>query len=209
MIFCLLPILTSNMIKRITTTTLPTKYGEFVLHLYNELNTGKEHLALVCGDVANYQKNIPTRIHSACLTGEVFGSLRCDCQEQLRKSMEILQQERIGVLIYLNQEGRGIGLTNKIKAYALQDQGLDTAQANEKLGYQVDARDYAAAALILKDLGVKQVLLLTNNPQKIRDLKKHGFSVKRQALWLTGNSHNYSYIMTKKIKMGHLLDDNQ
>lgn len=189
------------MVKRITTTILPTNYGEFTLHLYNETNTGKEHLALVCGDLT--RQPILTRIHSACLTGDVFGSLRCDCQQQLQQTLQILQTQG-GVLIYLNQEGRGVGLTNKIKAYALQDQGLDTVQANEKLGFRADERDFKVAAHILKDLGISQIELLTNHPQKISDLANNGIKVSRKSLWVEENSYNHDYLQTKKNKLGHL-----
>ncbi|NQU83782.1 MAG: GTP cyclohydrolase II [Parcubacteria group bacterium] len=192
-------------IKKITTTPLPTKYGNFKLYLYNETKSGKEHLALVCGNLdKNNNKYIPTRIHSACLTGEVFGSLRCDCQEQLNKSMKILQKNNCGVLIYLNQEGRGIGLTNKIKAYALQDKGLDTAEANEKLGFAADERNFDIAAQILKDLNIKKVKLMTNHPRKIADLEKAGIKVQRKSLWVGCHDYNHDYLIVKREKLGHL-----
>ncbi|MFH1292021.1 MAG: GTP cyclohydrolase II [bacterium] len=191
------------MLKKIITTSLPTRYGDFELHLYHD-NLEKEYLALVCGDLKDIQKPILTRIHSACLTGEVFGSLRCDCQEQLHESMQKIQDNSSGVLIYLNQEGRGIGLTNKIKAYALQSQGLDTVEANEKLGFKPDERDFMVAGEILKDLGVEHVKLMTNHPQKIADLEKKGIKVERQKLWVGKNKNNQKYLLTKQIKMGHL-----
>lgn len=180
---------------------MPTKYGDFILLLYNETDAGREHLALVSGDLKD--KPIQARIHSACLTGDVFGSRRCDCQAQLHKAMRILAKKG-GVLIYLNQEGRGIGLTNKIKAYALQDQGLDTAEANKKLGFQIDERDFSIAAHILKDLGIKEVKLLTNHPRKIKDLKNNGIKVVRESFWVKENKYNHGYLRTKKNKLGHL-----
>ena len=192
------------MTERITSTALPTKYGKFKLYLYNETGSGKEHLALVCGDISNSNQPIPARIHSSCLTGDVFGSLRCDCQEQLHRSMELFQKWQCGVLIYLEQEGRGIGLTNKIKAYVLQDQGLDTVEANEKLGFAPDERDFGVAAYILKDLNINCVRLLTNHPLKIAELEKAGIRVNREPFWVKENKYNHNYLTTKQNKMGHL-----
>mgnify|MGYP001615925178 FL=1 len=150
-------------------------------------------------------KPVLVRLHSACATGEIFGSLRCDCQAQLHKAFKAIGQAKTGVLIYLNQEGRGIGLVNKIKAYVLQDKGLDTAQANEQLGFAKDERNYAIAAHILKDLNITQIILLTNNPAKIKDLEKFGLEVKRKALQTKPTKYNRYYLATKRKKLGHIL----
>lgn len=191
-------------IKMIAETWLPTQYGKFRLYLYNEKPGKKEHAVLVLGAIKGKNKPIPTRIHSACLTGDVFGSLRCDCRAQLHKAFKIIKKTGLGVIIYLDQEGRGIGLTNKIKTYVLQDHGLDTAEANKKIGFKVDERNFAAAVAILKDLGVKYIQLMTNNPQKIVAVERSGIKVKRTAFWIGDNAFNHHYLLTKKNKMGHL-----
>ncbi len=192
------------MIKLITKTFLPTKYGKFKLYLYNQNHPRQEHLALVFGNIAKSKKSVLTRIHSACLTGDVFGSRRCDCNGQLHLALKKIKIRGAGVIIYLDQEGRGIGLSNKIKAYALQDRGLDTVEANVRLGFKPDERDFGAAADILKNLEVKEIELLTNSPQKISDLKKHGLRVTRARFWIKNNPHNSRYLKIKQTKMDHL-----
>ncbi len=182
---------------------LPTQYGDFRILVYNVNNL--DHVALVLGDVASTQP-VLVRIHSQCLTGDVFGSKRCDCREQLTLSFENLFQAGRGIIVYLNQEGRGIGLLNKIKAYALQDQGLDTVTANEYLGLPVDGRDYKVAVKILKHLKVKTINLLTNNPDKIKALQKTGIVVaSRIPLEVKPNPKNYQYLLTKKQRLSHLI----
>lgn len=188
----------------IAKTQLPTKYGKFKLYLYNEKPGKKEHAVLVLGAIKGKNKPIPTRIHSACLTGDVFGSLRCDCHAQLHKAFKIIKKTGYGIIIYLDQEGRGIGLTNKIKTYVLQDQGLDTAEANERIGFKADERNFAAAVDILKDLRVKYAQMLTNNPQKIAAAERACIKIKRMAFWIDDNTFNHRYLLTKKNKMGHL-----
>lgn len=191
-------------IERVASTTLPTKYGIFQMHVYVDAE-GKEHVALTVGDVGDGQAAL-ARIHSECLTGDVFGSQRCDCGEQLEQSLASLQAEGRGVLIYLRQEGRGIGLANKIRAYALQDGGLDTVDANRALGLPDDPRDYRPAAEILRDLGVAAVTLITNNPRKIDGLAAHGVRVVgRRAALVAPNRHNGPYLAAKRARMGHLL----
>lgn len=186
--------------------TLPTPYGPFRIFAYRDNFTGRDHLALVRGEVQGSPPPL-VRIHSECLTGDVFGSQRCDCGPQLEKALELIATEGRGVIIYLRQEGRGIGLCNKVRAYALQDQGLDTVEANLQLGFPPDARDYAVAALILKDLGIRQVRLMTNNPQKVNDLEHHGISVnERIPLVIPPTVHNWRYLHAKREKLGHLLD---
>jgi GTP cyclohydrolase II len=191
-------------VERVASTTLPTKYGPFQLFVYADAE-GKEHAALTVGAIADGRPAL-ARIHSECLTGDVFGSHRCDCGEQLELTLASLQAEGRGVLIYLRQEGRGIGLANKIRAYALQDEGLDTVDANRALGLPDDMRDYRAAAEILRDLGVAAVALVTNNPLKIDGLEAHGVRVvERRASLVPPNSHNGPYLTTKRVRMGHLL----
>lgn len=193
-----------NNIKHITTANFPTKYGNFKLFLYSEIKSKKEHLALVCGNVLQTDKPILARIHSACLTGDALFSARCDCGEQLEASMKMIKQNKSGVLLYLDQEGRGIGLKNKIKCYTLQDKGLDTVEANEELGFLPDERSFEVAGQILKDLEIDNIVLLTNNPDKIQDLENFGIKVKRKKIWLKDNKHNHSYISTKIKKLRHL-----
>ncbi len=187
-------------------TILPTWHGEFTMYVYAGTKD-QEHIALTVGDIADHSTPVMVRVHSECLTGDIFGSNRCDCGEQLNQSMELLQRQGRGVLLYLRQqEGRGIGLTNKIRAYALQDQGLDTVDANRALGLPDDLRDYSDAVMMLRDLGVQQVALLTNNPAKIVGLEHHGIVVvERIPLPVEPNPWNLRYLQTKQERMGHLL----
>jgi len=191
-------------LQREVVSKLPTRYGTFRVYAYED-EKKDVHLALVHGSVSPNKKTI-VRIHSECLTGDAFGSARCDCGEQLDKALEIVA-ERSGVLLYLRQEGRGIGLINKLKAYNLQDKGLDTVEANEQLGFGADLRDYKLAAHILKDLGVKNICLITNNPHKIKGLEKEGIQVmERIPLVMKPTKTNRRYLETKKSKMGHLME---
>jgi 3,4-dihydroxy 2-butanone 4-phosphate synthase/GTP cyclohydrolase II len=185
---------------------LPSAYGDFKLYAYRNTLDGQEHIAVVKGDVAG-QKDVLMRVHSECLTGDVFASLRCDCGPQLEAAMAMLAKEERGVLVYLRQEGRGIGLLNKIKAYALQEAGRDTVEANEALGFKPDLRDYGVGAQILCDLGLTSVRIITNNPRKIVGLEGYGLEVTgRVAMPPACNSHNLGYLYTKKEKMGHWLE---
>lgn len=191
--------------QRISTTVLPTQCGDFQVMAYETKHDQQTHLALIKGPIT---ANRPTlvRIHSECLTGDVFGSARCDCGEQLHKALQMMQQAEQGVLLYMRQEGRGIGLANKLRAYALQDNGLDTVAANHQLGFADDLRDYGMCAQILQDLGVGKIKLLTNNPEKLAALSDAGFSVvERVPLEVIANQHNANYLHTKKIRMGHLI----
>jgi GTP cyclohydrolase II len=191
--------------RRVASTKLPTRFGDFRMHVYNTPD-GKEPMALTVGRIGRDGGPVLVRLHSECLTGDLFGSKRCDCGEQLSHSLELLQEEGRGVLLYLRQEGRGIGLTKKIDAYALQEQGLDTVEANLALGLPEDARDYRVAAEMLLDLGVRRAALLTNNPDKIEGLERHGIEVvRRLPLRVSPNPANVRYLETKREKMGHLL----
>lgn len=191
-------------VKKLASAVFPTRFGDFVIHAFQDV-TGKEHIALVRGDVAGKEK-VPVRIHSECLTGDALGSLRCDCRDQLEYSLTYLGTKDTGVLLYMRQEGRGIGLGNKIKAYQLQDAGLDTVEANVHLGFDDDLRDYTTAAEILKMLDVRSVLLLTNNPAKVKDLKENGITIAgRIPVVVEPNKHNTNYLNTKKQKMNHLI----
>jgi 3,4-dihydroxy 2-butanone 4-phosphate synthase/GTP cyclohydrolase II len=188
-------------------TKFPSAYGEFTLHAYRNQLDGTEHVALVKGDVTN-KKDVLIRVHSECLTGDVFAGLRCDCGPQLEAALAMIAKEDHGVLVYLRQEGRGIGLLNKIKAYALQDSGQDTVQANEQLGFKPDLRDYGVGAQILCDLGLTSVRIITNNPRKIVGLEGYGLRVTdRVTMPPACNSHNLKYLLTKKEKLGHWLDN--
>ena len=192
-------------LKNIVQTRIPTQHGEFTLHYFTNNIDKKEHVALVLGDVAS-KKNVPVRMHSECFTGDVLGSRRCDCGEQLDMSLQIISENGLGVLIYLRQEGRGIGLLKKLQAYNLQDQGLDTVDANIHLGHLADEREYTIAALILQKLQIKSVDLITNNPKKIDGLKKLGITVERRIAIETDYHHdNLEYLKTKVKKMSHLL----
>ena len=186
-------------------TRIPTRYGEFSLHYYSNSIDNKEHIALVKGEVAS-KSAVAVRIHSECFTGDVLGSRRCDCGEQLDKSLEFISQAGAGVLIYLRQEGRGIGLLKKLQAYNLQDEGLDTVDANLHLGHLADEREYSIASLILNDLKIQSIALITNNPQKITELTELGIVVdKRIAIETPFHEDNVDYLTTKVEKMSHLL----
>lgn len=196
-------------VTRITSTRIPTKYGDFQLCYYTNNRDKKEHLALFMGDVAQ-PENVLVRVHSECFTGEVLGSLRCDCGEQLDSALRLIAREGAGIVVYLRQEGRGIGLLQKMKAYNLQDQGHDTVDANLLLGHQADERDYSLAACILNDLQVKSVRLMTNNPTKINALKAEGITVNaRVPLEGAVTSDNKHYLVTKARRMDHLLQLNK
>lgn len=186
-------------------TMLPTEFGRFNLTLYRDLTNNKIHTALIMGEFAN--EPVLVRVHSECLTGDVFGSLRCDCGRQLNLAMQAIGKEKKGVILYMNQEGRGIGLVDKIRAYNLQDKGMDTVEANEALGHAADLRDYGIGAQILVELGIKRIRLLTNNPRKIVGLEGYGLKViERVPLEAQPNPANYNYLKAKKEKLGHDLN---
>lgn len=198
---------TENLISSVESIPFPTKYGEFQMFVFNSKVLNQEHVAIVKGDLATLKEG-PTlvRIHSECLTGDIFGSLRCDCGEQLASSMKLIEENGSGAIIYLRQEGRGIGLFNKIRAYQLQDLGMDTAEANIHLGFEVDSRDYTMASQILNYFKITNIKLLTNNPKKIDALTVLGLNdIQRVPLEIMANEKNAPYLMTKKIKLGHLL----
>jgi 3,4-dihydroxy 2-butanone 4-phosphate synthase/GTP cyclohydrolase II len=195
-----------KLVHRVAEAKLPTRYGEFKAIAFRSDIDPYEHLALVYGDI-DPKKPVLVRAHSECLTGDVFGSLRCDCGEQLNMAMERIAQEGRGVLIYMRQEGRGIGFHNKICAYNLQDNGLDTVEANLSLGFEADLRDYGIGAQILADLGLHRIKLLTNNPKKVIGLEGYGLKVvETLPIVVKPNPHNRRYLETKKNKMGHMLD---
>ena len=195
-------------IDNLTRTRIPTAPGEFQLYYYQNNQDDKEHLALVMGDVRE-NPNVLVRIHSECFTGDVLGSLRCDCGPQLAKAMQTIAEEGAGVIVYLRQEGRGIGLLDKLRAYNLQDQGYDTVEANLMLGHQADARDYSIAAKILQDLGIQSLRLMTNNPDKIEGLEALGVAVADRVPILTGqHAENEGYLRTKVERMRHLMNLN-
>lgn len=197
-----------RLVTQTATAKLPTKYGEFQIVAYEVKYEHQEPIALVMGDPQNASKPPLVRMHSSCFTGDLIASLRCDCGDQLNMALEMIAAEGTGVLVYLPQEGRGIGLTEKIKAYSLQDQGLDTVEANQALGYQADMRDYGVGLQILKDLNLKEIRLLTNNPKKTEAFNLRGYSIQvvdQVPIVPTSNPHNITYLATKRDKMGHRL----
>ncbi len=195
-----------RLVKKLVTTNLPTRYGDFKLIVYESIPHGYHHLALVKGEVEG-KENVLVRVHSQCLTGDVFSSLRCDCGEQLAMALKMIEKEGKGVFLYMRQEGRGIGLANKLKAYELQDRGLDTVEANEALGFPADLRDYGVGAQILVDIGLSTIRCLTNNPKKIIGLEGYGLNVvKRVPIEVNPGKENRDYLLTKKNKLGHLIE---
>jgi 3,4-dihydroxy 2-butanone 4-phosphate synthase/GTP cyclohydrolase II len=196
---------TESLVKRVATSKIPTEYGEFQIHIFENLLDRQEHAALVMGDISD-GKDVMVRVHSSCLTGDVLHSLRCDCGAQLDAAMERIGKEGRGVVLYLNQEGRGIGLANKIRAYALQDQGMDTVEANEKLGFKADQRDYGMGVQMLRDLGIRTMRLLSNNRRKLVGIEGYGLSVSEWLpLEIPATDSTRRYLTTKKNKMGHKL----
>lgn len=196
---------TENLIKRAAEANLPTMHGDFKMIGFENVTNGEHHVALVKGEIT-LDDEVLVRVHSECLTGDAFGSMKCDCGEQLKAALDRIEKEGKGVLLYMRQEGRGIGLINKIKAYALQDQGMDTVDANLALGFDADLRDYGIGAQILSELGVRKVRLMTNNPLKLKGLTGHGIEiVSREPIQLNHNEKNEYYMKTKKDRMGHML----
>ena len=194
-----------SLIKREVTINLPTEFGDFEMVAFTQINTGENHLALIKG---NWDKEEPVlvRVHSSCVTGDIFGSCRCDCGPQLHRAMDLIEKEGKGVIVYMNQEGRGIGLLNKLKAYKLQEEGLDTYEANEKLGFKADERDYGIGAQIIRSIGISKMRLMSNNPKKRTGLIGYGLEiVENVGLEIASNVHNQHYLETKRDKMGHNL----
>jgi 3,4-dihydroxy 2-butanone 4-phosphate synthase / GTP cyclohydrolase II len=196
---------TESLVKRVGTARLPTEYGEFHVYAFENQVDKQTHIALVCGDIRD-GKDVLVRVHSQCLTGDVFHSARCDCGAQLETAMQRIASEGRGVLLYLNQEGRGIGLANKIRAYELQDEGFDTVEANERLGFKADQRDYGMGVQILRELGVRSMRLLSNNPRKLVGIEGYGLSVTEWLpLEIPPSESTRRYLKTKKDKLGHKL----
>ncbi|MQY63016.1 MAG: GTP cyclohydrolase II, partial [Calditrichaeota bacterium] len=194
-----------KLVERLTTLRFPTRYGEFELAVYQDSINHDTHLALIKGELPS-DSPVLVRVHSQCLTGDIFGSLRCDCGAQLERALERINEEGCGVLVYLRQEGRGIGLKNKLLAYGLQEQGLDTVEANQSLGFKSDLREYGIGAQILRDLGVRKLRLLTNNPRKIIGLDGYGLEVEgREPIEIPANVENRHYLEAKRDKLGHLI----
>jgi 3,4-dihydroxy 2-butanone 4-phosphate synthase/GTP cyclohydrolase II len=200
---------TESLIERVTVVDMPTRFGEFKAYSYVSKITHENHLALVKGDISDGGP-VLVRVHSECLTGDVFGSLRCDCGEQLNDAMKLIAKQGRGVFLYMRQEGRGIGFVNKMRAYNLQDEGMDTVEANKALGFAADLRDYGIGAEILADLGIKKIRLLTNNPKKVSGIEGFGMEIiERLPIQVRSNIRNIRYLKTKKEKMGHMLSFNE